>query len=724
MNPFRLPRAFFLSFLCLIAAEYCFSQTAGITSGAQYTLASKSSGKLLDVGNSSMANGGNVDTWSDTKSDAERWIVTYLGNNFYTLTNVGSGKLLHIAAATPANSVNVDQNSNTNGNAVKWSIVDAGGGFYQVKASADPNFLLDLSGGTNADGANVQLWQSNGFDPQKWLFQLQSAQSAAPAAEIADQVFAAWKAKYYTTGGNVTGEGFWGVAEIMEIVDDAYEVTGFSKYRDMLAEMYNGFIAQQGADWAWNDYNDDITWAVIACVRGALLTGNQTYLAKAKEQFDKMYARSWTTGYGGGLLWKRGLTTKNACINGPATVAAMYLGQATGDTSYFAKAKQIYAWSKLYLLVRSTGKVNDYYDGKVGDWSSTYNQGTYLGAAVMLYDYTKDTTYRNDALKIADFTQNAMFKADVINAEDGPDLSGFKGILMRYARRYVVDLNRPEYIPWLQLNAKVAYNNRNTSSIIGTLWGNRASESVAYTAFSASTAVSLMINCPMSTTIARNAYATIEAEKFDYLKGLLVEKTADAGGGDQIGGIMDGYYAAYMNVDFGSTGATRAEFRLSCATEGGTIEIRCGGLTGALVGTATVTGTGGWSTYATVSASIAKTKGLQNIYLVFKGTGYVCNVNNFKFIEENATGIGAANSLNEAPDAVRLSFTRARLHMDLGRTKADRLSITNVQGRVVYQRAGNFTGIQTIDISEYPAGVYVVTRASNRHKASTKFILR
>jgi predicted alpha-1,6-mannanase (GH76 family) len=715
------------SLYLLLNAAVCLSQTAGITSGAIYTLASKASGRVLDVGNSSMANGGNVDTWTNTTSDAERWMVTYLGNSLYTLTNVGSGNLLHSANATPANSVNVDQSSSTNDNTIKWNIADAGNGYYQLASAAGPSFLLDLANGTNADGANVQLWTSNNSDPQKWLFQMQTAQNAAPTAAIADEIFAAWKAKYYTTnttGGSVSGEGFWGVADIMEIVDDAYEVTGFAKYRDMFAELYNGFVAQQGSDWAWNEYNDDITWAVIACVRAALLTGNQTYLAKAKQQYDQMYARAWTTGYGGGLLWKQGLTTKNACINGPAMVAAMYLGQATGDTTYFTKATQIYTWSKAYLFVRSTGKVNDNYDGTVGNWSSTYNQGTYLGAAVMLYDHTKDTTYRDDALKIADYTQNAMFGSSVINSESGPDLDGFKGILMRYARRYVVDLNRPDYIPWLQLNAKVAYNNRDTSGIIGTLWGTRTSDTATCAAFSASTAVSLMLNCPLSTTITRDAYSTIEAENFDYLKGIIVEKTADTGGVNQVGGIMDGYYTAYMNVDFGSTGATKAEFRVSCATDGGTIEIRLGGITGTLIGTAVVTSTGSWTVYTTVSANVTKTTGLQNVYLVYKGAGYVCNLNHFRFIEATSTNAYAQRISGMSLEAIHLNSAQTQLRINPGSAKADKLSITNLLGRTMFQDTRGFSGIRTLDVSEYPRGVYFVTLEANHVRINGKVILK
>jgi predicted alpha-1,6-mannanase (GH76 family) len=528
MKPFRFKTVVFLSLVLLFNSGICLSQTAGITSGAIYAIASKAGGKLLDVANSSMANGGNVDTWTDTKSDAERWVVASVDNNLYTLTNVGSGNLLHIASATPANSVNVNQNSNTNNNTVKWSIVDVGGGYYQLTTAANTNFALTLLNGTDSNGANVALWTTSTDSTQQWLFQMQTAQDAAPTAAIADSMFSSWKAvNYYknTAGGQVRNEGFWVTAEIMEIVDDAYEVTGLAKYKDMFTEMYNGFIGSHGTNWMGNSYNDDISWIVLACVRAGLLMGNQTYIAKAKDHWDKMFARAWTPDFGGGLLWNQGLTTKNSCVNGPATVAAMYLGQATGDTSYYAKAIQIYTWSKIYLFTRSSGKVIDAYDStSMNTASTTYNQGTYLGSAVMLYNYTKDTTYLNDAVKIADYTKNTMYRSGVINAEQGPDLDGFKGIFMRYARRYVTDLNKTDYIPWLQLNAKVAYNNRNSSNLTNTLWGTRTADTLL-DAFAASTAVSLMINCPWSGTPVKGAYTPIGAEHADCFKVVRTTRT-------------------------------------------------------------------------------------------------------------------------------------------------------------------------------------------------------
>jgi predicted alpha-1,6-mannanase (GH76 family) len=115
----------------------------------------------------------------------------------------------------------------------------------------------------------------------------------------------------------------------------------------------------------------------------------------------------------------------------------------------------------------------------------------------MLYKHYKDPVYLRDAKKIAEFTQNTMYSSKVINNENGNDLQGFKGIFMRYARKYVLECKGTEILPWLQLNAKVAYNNRNSENIMQTFWGTRTGETVNLkSAFGASSAVSLLMNCP------------------------------------------------------------------------------------------------------------------------------------------------------------------------------------------------------------------------------------
>ena len=67
--------------------------------------------------------------------------------------------------------------------------------------------------------------------------------------------------------GEIVGEFFWTRAEMFEIVVDAYEKTGEEKYKDLMAQMYRGFVKSYGEDWSDNDFNDDIMWMTIGCAR-------------------------------------------------------------------------------------------------------------------------------------------------------------------------------------------------------------------------------------------------------------------------------------------------------------------------------------------------------------------------------------------------------------------------------------------------------------------------
>lgn len=486
---------FTLTAIALLAcADASFAQS--IKSGAIYSIRSKANNKMLDVANSSVDNGAAVDAWTDTKSDAERWVIKLIKKNTYTLTNVGSGKLLHVPAV-PIDSLAIDQNDDTNGDDTKWLIIKSGGA-YVLQSAANPKFALNVNGTT--DGSPVKLAVASKNASQQWIIREEKPQEVAPTLATATKAFDDWYNGYQIENHT----GFWDQAEMMETVLDAYEVTKDAKYKDKFATLYTNFIKHHKEDWMYNAYNDDITWAVLFCVRGYLLTGNKTYLEKAKDQYDKMYKRAFNNKYGGGLIWYEGKTSKNACIEGPAAVAACYLAQATGDTTYYDKAVALYSWSKIYLLNMNTGKVKDNVDINrrtgllhTSNISFTYNEGTFLGAATMLYKYTEEASYLEEAKKIAQFTRDSIYRGRVMNNEEnGGDLPGFKGIFVRYARKYTQETGNNDLVEWLDLNAKVAYNNRNSRGVIQTKWATRniEEEPKLKHGFGPSTAISLFFN--------------------------------------------------------------------------------------------------------------------------------------------------------------------------------------------------------------------------------------
>src|SRR5579859_1295986 len=173
---------------------------------------------------------------------------------------------------------------------------------------------------------------------------------------------------------------FWKWAEEIEMVCDAYERSGNAHTREQIVNLMEGFNHHYGKEWTdSNKYNDDIMWICIAGLRAAQITGKAKFASQARENFDKCYARAWDTAFaGGGLWWTTDKACKNACVNGPAAIAAFLLYKAYGEKTYLEKAKAVLKWEKK-VLTNGSGEVYDNITvkGVVDKTPRTYNEGTY-----------------------------------------------------------------------------------------------------------------------------------------------------------------------------------------------------------------------------------------------------------------------------------------------------------------------------------------------------------
>ena len=134
---------------------------------------------------------------------------------------------------------------------------------------------------------------------------------------------------------------------------------------------------------------------------------------------------------------------------------------------------------------------------------------------------------------------------------------------------------------------------------------------------------------PTPTPDPISAFTQIEAESFENQEGVQNETCTE--GGENIGYIENGDYAIYSNIDFDS-GAASFQARVASATSGGNIEIRLDSITGTLIGTCQVAGTGGWQTWTDVKCSVSGASGKHDVYLKFTGgSGYLFNLNWFRF---------------------------------------------------------------------------------------------
>ena len=174
--------------------------------------------------------------------------------------------------------------------------------------------------------------------------------------------------------------------------------------------------------------------------------------------------------------------------------------------------------------------------------------------------------------------------------------------------------------------ALVAYNDTKTSKTFQVQWGGRT---FGYTLAGLSGAT-FTWSGTQSGGYTLGATTQTQASSFNDTRGLQTEVTTDTVGGYNVGYADDGDYAVYRNVNF-PAGLTAVDVRVASAGNGGVMEFRLDGTSGPLVGSVTVPVTGGWQKWTTVSGAVSGAAGLHDLYVVFRGTTDVGNVNWFKF---------------------------------------------------------------------------------------------
>jgi predicted alpha-1,6-mannanase (GH76 family) len=246
---------------------------------------------------------------------------------------------------------------------------------------------------------------------------------------------------------------------------NVYERTKTPEQLTMINDIYQGgFDQYDGYNWdnttTWFIY-DDMMWWVMALARANQITGNQVYLQKAVAGFNRVWNGSYDA-VDGGMFWDFQHSGKNACINYPTVIAAMRLYKLTGDATYLTKAKSIYAWAKTNLM-NTDGRIADHKIGNnpPGYEDYTYNQGTAIGAAMALYNETKDVAFLNDAKLAADYTKTKMGSNGILPAEGDFNEQGvLKAIFAQYIMQLITDGKQTQYLDWVKTNINTGWNNR------------------------------------------------------------------------------------------------------------------------------------------------------------------------------------------------------------------------------------------------------------------------
>jgi len=290
---------------------------------------------------------------------------------------------------------------------------------------------------------------------------------------------------------NAPMNNYWPQAHAMDVIIDAYLRTNDSKYSAMFDQWFEGVKKQNysnpGVNYR-NNFYDDSQWIGLTMVRLYDATKDTKYL-DAAEDLMEWIKTGWNDLGNGGIAWERTShqADKNSCSNGPAAILAAELYQRTNKEDYLEWAKKIYEWEQTYLFNQATGAVYNGLNGNTGaidELSLSYNQGTFVGAAHLLYQITKEKTYLNAARKAAYFgitnSGNIDTSNNVLRDEGNTDGGLFKGIFMRYFLPLMTDpdldpVYTNKFATFFKNNAEVLWRNgvNKTEMLIGPNWASK-----------------------------------------------------------------------------------------------------------------------------------------------------------------------------------------------------------------------------------------------------------
>lgn len=123
-----------------------------------YYMEARHSNKFLEVQNSSVLDGGNIQQQADESGENKQWQITNYAGEWYAITNRNSNKAMEVANSSMDNRGNIQQATLTNADNQLWKFVNPDGDWYQV-VSKSSGKVLDVAGVSAANGANIQQWE-------------------------------------------------------------------------------------------------------------------------------------------------------------------------------------------------------------------------------------------------------------------------------------------------------------------------------------------------------------------------------------------------------------------------------------------------------------------------------------------------------------------------------------------------------------------------------------
>ena len=145
--------------------------------GAGYvTVRNAASGLALDVPGANASSGAQLQLWTPNGSWAQKWVAVRDGGGIRLVSALSDSLSVDLPGASTADATRLQLYADNGTAAQRWSFIAPGctqlvpNGIYVVKSSLNTNYVLDVSGASSENGANVQVYEANETAAQLFAF--------------------------------------------------------------------------------------------------------------------------------------------------------------------------------------------------------------------------------------------------------------------------------------------------------------------------------------------------------------------------------------------------------------------------------------------------------------------------------------------------------------------------------------------------------------------------
>ena len=144
-------------------------QNQSVISDGEYVLKSAVNSKyVIDVRWASQSNGANIQVYENNGTNAQIWQISHDANHYVIIKNKNSNKALSVKDNTAKNYVNIEQRDYKGEKSQKWIAVKQSNGEVTFVSALNINYCIDLNSASAVNESNVQLYSKNGTAAQRW----------------------------------------------------------------------------------------------------------------------------------------------------------------------------------------------------------------------------------------------------------------------------------------------------------------------------------------------------------------------------------------------------------------------------------------------------------------------------------------------------------------------------------------------------------------------------